>query len=247
MPGAARRLASTNRCRPAVEALEHRTLLSGAAAGTIRGLVFNDADDNGRRSRREAGVAGISVFIDGNANGTVDVGEGATVTAADGSFEFSGVALGSHEVRATPPPDMRAGARGATAEAVLTPRRGQRLAPIGLVGLGTIRGTVRTTRSYPPNPYSVYDRPVRGVLVFLDLNADGARQKNEPFTRSGADGRYQLAGLAAGTYVTVTLARWPPFTPSKSTGSAEVGPGQWTYVKDVTLDFVPRSLVSSNL
>ena len=244
MPGnAPLRFASVMMPRPAIEALEGRTLLSGVAAGTIRGLVFNDADDNGRRSRWESAVGGAAVFMDSNADGVADASEVATLTADDGSFEFTGVLPGGHEIRVTPPEDMRVSTQGASRTAILTQRRGDRLDPIGLVGVGTIGGTVMTTRSYPPSPFSVYDKPVRGLVTFLDLNDDGKRQRNEPFARSDAEGRYQIAGVRAGTYAITTLARFPPFSPTKSTWRGEVGPGSWAYVNNVSLDFIPRRLL----
>jgi len=61
---------------------------------TLTGVKFNDANGNGVRDNGEAGVGGVTIFIDSNHNGTLDAGERSTVTAADGSYSFYGVKLG---------------------------------------------------------------------------------------------------------------------------------------------------------
>src|SRR5205085_5948588 len=60
---------------------------------TLSGVKFNDANNNGVRDPGEAGIGGVTIFIDSNQNGSLDVGERTTVTAADGSYSFFGVAL----------------------------------------------------------------------------------------------------------------------------------------------------------
>jgi uncharacterized repeat protein (TIGR01451 family) len=60
---------------------------------TLSGVKFNDANGNGVRDAGEAGIGGVTIFIDSNQNGALDVGERTTVTASDGSYSFFGVAL----------------------------------------------------------------------------------------------------------------------------------------------------------
>jgi subtilisin family serine protease len=96
-------------CRPVLEALEDRLLLSSAATagvqvesvaatGSIRGTIFNDRDGNGLISRGDAGLGGRTVFLDLNHDGILDGHDPSTQTAADGSFVFSHVAPGTYTV-----------------------------------------------------------------------------------------------------------------------------------------------------
>lgn len=68
----------------------------GTGPGTIRGVVFNDLDNNGTRGALEAGIPNIRVFIDANANGAWDSAtEVSQLTASNGSYSFSNVAPGT--------------------------------------------------------------------------------------------------------------------------------------------------------
>ena len=65
----------------------------GSGAGVIRGFIFYDANDNGRRDANEVGAANVTVLLDGKF---------ATRTGSDGRFEFPFVASGPHSVVVVP-------------------------------------------------------------------------------------------------------------------------------------------------
>ncbi len=78
-------------------------------AGTLVGIKFEDKDGNGVRDADgadnvlgtaddEAGVAGVTVFIDTDKDGVLDFGERSTVTDTNGNYTFFGVALGTHQI-----------------------------------------------------------------------------------------------------------------------------------------------------
>ena len=72
--------------------------------GSLYGIVFNDADRNGAPTAGEAGVAGASVFLDFNNNGTYDAGSDfAATTDANGAYRFVGMAPGTYTVVAALP------------------------------------------------------------------------------------------------------------------------------------------------
>ena len=69
--------------RRAIETLETRRLLA-----TIEGNVFTDVDADGLLDFFEDGFAGVTVFVDDNANFQLDDGELSTQTDADGNYRF---------------------------------------------------------------------------------------------------------------------------------------------------------------
>ena len=79
-------------------------------AGTLNGTKFSDVNSDGVRDQDgvdnilgnaddEVGVGGVTIFIDDNKNGIFDpLTERSTVTNADGSYSFAGVAVGTHQI-----------------------------------------------------------------------------------------------------------------------------------------------------
>lgn len=67
--------------------------MPGVGAGTIVGVVYLDANDDGRRSAGEQGAANLTVILDGRFS---------TRTDPDGRFEFPLVAAGPHVIYVMP-------------------------------------------------------------------------------------------------------------------------------------------------
>ncbi len=65
----------------------------------ITGIVFEDMNQSFFRDSGEPAAASRLIFLDTNANATLDVGEPLTVAGGDGAFSFQGLADGSYEVR----------------------------------------------------------------------------------------------------------------------------------------------------
>ena len=66
--------------------------------GSISGTKYRDLTGNGLTSD-DTPLAGVKVYLDGNKNGQLDPGEVSTVTKADGTYSFTGVAPGTYVVR----------------------------------------------------------------------------------------------------------------------------------------------------
>ena len=64
----------------------------------IHGTKFEDLDGDGVWDKEgpgaEPGLPGVTVFLDLDQDGRLDEGEPSTVTAADGSYSFTGLAPG---------------------------------------------------------------------------------------------------------------------------------------------------------
>lgn len=83
--------------------------------GEISGAVWNDANSNNNRDEYDPtfiyyyyysnfGLAGWTVFLDSNNNGTLDAGETSTKTDPWGRYNFAGLASGDYNVTVIVPP-----------------------------------------------------------------------------------------------------------------------------------------------
>ena len=78
------------------------TLTITESAGTtvsVSGTVFFDYNVNGVLDPGEPGLARRTIFLDLNNSGNLNAADPTTVTAADGSYQFTGLAPGTHTVR----------------------------------------------------------------------------------------------------------------------------------------------------
>ncbi|MFO7890012.1 MAG: GEVED domain-containing protein [bacterium] len=64
----------------------------------IRGMKFNDSNNNGQRDTGESGLPGWTIYLDANTNGTLDTGEKNITTVADGSYSFTELSAGTYTV-----------------------------------------------------------------------------------------------------------------------------------------------------
>jgi len=61
------------------------------------------------------------------------------------------------------------------------------------------------------------DLGISGRLIYIDLNDNGIREREDPYTYTDADGKYSFGSLAAGSYVvrvTVPKSAWRATTPT---------------------------------
>jgi subtilisin-like proprotein convertase family protein len=169
------------------------SLVSSVHFASIQGQVFIDLNANGVKDRGEdQGLGGWTVYLDNNNDGTLDVGDLRTVTAADGSYILAGVAPGTHVVRLMPPAD--AGwdldtisqtvtvADDGTVTALFPPP------PPGAVPSDLSEGQGYTRVSDVPQPqgegtvvnFGVYHQGSLSGLVFQDSNHNGTQDAGEP-------------------------------------------------------------------
>ncbi len=72
--------------------------LGQAQTATIAGLVFNDADGNRKRAKKELGLSGWKLFIDRDGDGVLDKGERSVKTDSSGNFRFDNLEPGRYVI-----------------------------------------------------------------------------------------------------------------------------------------------------
>ena len=173
----------------------------GETAGSIGGSVFHDTDANGAKTAIDLALGGITVrLLDGSG-----VTMATTITAADGSYRFTGLPAGTYSVAETQPTMWADGADlpgtisavpvGTAAandviSAIVLPAGsdaiGYDFAELGVAITGTVK-------------LSGTNAPIGGVTITL-LDSSG---RVVATTTSRADGSYTFGDLPAGGYTVV--------------------------------------------
>ncbi|MFO0181145.1 MAG: hypothetical protein ACK517_05085, partial [bacterium] len=130
---------------------------TGKVGGSIVGVAYNDKNRNGRQEQNEEGIANWEVFADLNNNGLRDLSEPRTTSGANGAFSLL-VAAGTYNVRINRAASWIASVDTETVKSV----------------------TVTTSGSSTANFGSVLPSNIATGFKWLDLNADGVRDVNEP-------------------------------------------------------------------
>ena len=118
-----------------IDPLERRLLLSATAMslanrsqqpdGTISGRVFDDLNSNGIRESTEPPLAGWTVFIDLNHDGTLDPGDPVATTTGSGRYSLKDVPAGDWTLRLIIPEGWRATGNSALTGQVVELQQGQ--------------------------------------------------------------------------------------------------------------------------
>jgi hypothetical protein len=142
------------------------------AAGTIDGIVWNDADGDGVRESGEAGLAGWTVFLDTNRNGALDSGETSTVSSSNGAYTFTTLAAGTYTVAEVLPTGWEQTSPQARSH-TFTLAASQKLA-------GADFGNRRP--AYPPVLSPIGDRTIPSTQDLLQLNLVASDANGDPLT-----------------------------------------------------------------
>ncbi len=162
------------------------------AAASISGTVFNDLNGNGVFNAGEPGVAGVTINLDTNADGTVDT---TAVTGAGGSYTFLALAAGTYRVREVVP----AGSVQTTANpadlvlGAATDATGLDFGDFTLITISGLKfNDLNGSGAQDPG-----EPGLGGVTIQLDTGANGTVDAT---ALTSAGGTYSFANLGPGTY-----------------------------------------------
>jgi hypothetical protein len=194
-----------------------------AAAATVSGVKFNDANGNGVRDTGEAGLSGVTIRVT-DATGTVLT----RTTDASGAFSFTGLAAGTYVVSEVVPGGFTQTAPAAPGTFTVTLTAGQSVADLlfgnRAVSAPTDTGSISGRKILDLNSNGILDGNDRGFEgIVLELRTQSGTLVAT--TTSDANGNFTFANLPAGTYVLSEIL--PPNFVQTFPGSAG-SPGTYT-------------------
>jgi hypothetical protein len=180
---------------------------ASAADGAIGGVVFDDANGNGKRDAAEKGIAGRTVWLDYNHNGKLDPGEPTMASGADGAYHFSGLAPGSYRVHEMLPTGWRT-TTPAGGFRVVTVVGGQTHAAqnFGQTQLGLISGVVFNDINHN-GKQDAGEKGIAGMVAYIDANNNGRLDKFEISVLTDSTGHYHLAAPAGKYHLRIVPKR----------------------------------------
>jgi uncharacterized repeat protein (TIGR01451 family) len=166
---------------------------SSWTTASFTGVYFEDADADGEYPEPgEDGVAGRTVYVDEDGDGTLDSGdEPQATTSGDGSFAFTGLEPGPYVVRAQAQAAWTC-SYPLPCSAALTLEAGERAQDVsfGAWTTATVTGTVSSRGG----------GALSGWTVYADVDGDGAHDAGEPSDATDGSGAYALS-LEPGEHV----------------------------------------------
>lgn len=183
--------------------------------GAIRGTVWNDLNADGVRAPSDVGLSGWTVFIDANANSTLDVGEQSAVTDALGNYSFPSVIEGTYRVMEELQAGWNVSPGYSVARNVVVIGDNTAVADFAnyTPTLGSISGRVWNDQNGDGN--MGVEPGLAGWTVYVDQNADGAFNAGEPSATSDGGGNYTITSVPIGGNLVreVLLVGWTPTAP----------------------------------
>ena len=169
--------------------------------GKITATVFNDANGNGSNDS-ELGLAGVTLFLDENTNGTLDAGEASDITNSQGQVIFEDLAAGSYtlELDAVTVPSGLSLTAGTVPQTVTLTAGQFAAANFGYQQQDASIGGSIWDDANANGTQDSGEGGLQGVTVFLDENDNGTLDSGEASTTTDAQGAWRITALAAGTY-----------------------------------------------
>ncbi|TWU47692.1 SdrD B-like domain-containing protein [Rubripirellula reticaptiva] len=117
--------------------------------GTISGTILDDVNSDGISDVGDQPRVGVDVFLDSNRNGVLDAGEVFVTTDAAGTYTFTGITPGDHQVQVVTTSDERSVTTAGQATRLFTTQSGSGVGPTVIRELDPISGAVLNTFDAP--------------------------------------------------------------------------------------------------
>ncbi|HRK31238.1 MAG TPA: SdrD B-like domain-containing protein, partial [Tepidisphaeraceae bacterium] len=213
-----------------------------SSLGAITGSVWNDVNADGVRAVTDVGLADWTLFIDTNANSTLDAGEVSTITDALGAFTFNAVLAGVHRVVEVLQLDWSASPGHPVARNVTVVGDDTSVVQFAVYtpALGSISGRVWNDQN-SDGFINAGEAGIAGWTVFIDSNGDGVLDVGENSAITDANGNYALSNVAIGgnTVREIPAIGWQPTAPA--TGQRLVNVPNGTSVTGINFGNLQRT------
>ena len=168
----------------------------------ITGVKWNDLDQDGLRDVDEPGVSGVTIYLDLNENGSLDVGEPFTQTRNDGTYSLTELEPAEYVVAEVNLDGVEQTFPTGSGTHRVTVAERQVVDDVdfgNVLGSGSVFGS--TWVDLDGNGLrTVGETPLSGLLVYVDENGDGLIGFGEPVTATDANGNYRLRDLGSGDF-----------------------------------------------
>ncbi len=160
----------------------------------LGGEKFEDLDGDGTKDAGEGPLAGWTIQLDLNSDGTVDR---TTVTGAEGKYEFADVGPGTHKICQVVPSGWIV-TRPTSGCYTVTTQSGQNRSDLDFGDFQLVKlGGEKFEDLDGDGTKDAGEGPLAGWTIQLDLNSDGTVDRT---TVTGAEGKYEFADAGPGTH-----------------------------------------------
>jgi len=201
--------------------------------GSIGGVKFQDSNANGARDPGEPPLAGVTIKLTPSGGGSTQT----TVTAADGTFLFTGLAAGTYTLTETPPTGFTQTVPASAGITVVLSANGSSVSNVFGNFNGILTGTISGTKFNDLNGNQVRDPGEPGLAgVTINLaNCPTSPCVPPPAAPApiatvvtAADGSFTFSNVAFGSYfvsetVPAGFVRTVPFAPGILVATVDIG------------------------
>jgi hypothetical protein len=194
--------------------------------GSVSGVVYHDRDADGVHDPDEPGLPGRQLYIDRDYSGSFTAGDWSTVTAADGSYQLTGLDCGTQVIAGVLPAgwtDAQFGVR----DVVLDVGQSATGIDFGNRGLGQISGRLWDDLD-ADGARDAGEALLSGWQVYIDFDASGTLTDGDWSTLSGGDGSYAFSNLGPGSYTLrpVVPSGWATTAPDGGASTVSLAAGE---------------------
>ena len=172
--------------------------------GEISGTKWEDSNGDGTRDGGEAGLSGVTIYLDLNDNGVLDGGELLDVTDEDGNYRFGGLLAGTHVVRELVPIDYTQTFPAGDGSHTIDLGDGESASGVDFGNepdalTGNLMGS-KWDDTDGDGTRDAGEPGLQGVVIYIDIDDDGVVEAGEPLEITDSNGDFFFADVPIGPY-----------------------------------------------